>query len=406
MLRKGMQSVKALLPENVKNILRPASGKPQKTPPARLFGFKEFCPTLPAQKALVSYLVTPLLPASKKRDQMVFSNLGIAQYIPRALNELGYEVDVVPWDDMEWLPQQHYDIYVGHGGINFEHISRSLPKETVQIYFSTGIYWREFNIREARRIYNLALRRGYLLTPDRAIKFSEEFANQTAAGIICLGNQNAIESYGQFPLVIGINNAVYNIDFTGLADKDFNCGRQHFLFFSGGGNIHKGLDLLLEAFAGTDLHLHICQTLDPAFAKIYKDELTRNTNIHIYGTIPMRSTAYEALVTQCNWVISATCAEGQPGATLECMGYGLIPVLSSSDNIDLEDFGIFLPLDNIDEIRKVILHAAKMDTDECEKRAILTAAAIREKYSPEKFNINFKNAVQKIVSQKTGHVLR
>ncbi|MGD0877002.1 MAG: glycosyltransferase [Anaerolineales bacterium] len=395
-----MQSVKALLRERVKNILRTASGKPQKGPPARLFGFKEFCTSPPTQKALVSYLVSPLLPAPEKRDKMVFSNLGMAQYIPRALNELGYEVDVVPWDDMEWLPQQHYDIYVGHGGINFEHISRSLPKETVRIYFSTGIYWREFNIREARRIYNLALRRGYLLTPDRAIQFSEEYANQTAEGIICLGNQNAIESYRQFPLVIGINNAVYHIDFNGLADKDFDRGRQHFLFFSGGGNIHKGLDLLLEAFAGTDLHLHICQTIDPAFAKIYKDELTQHTNIHIYGTIPMRSPSYEALAMQCNWVISATCAEGQPGATLECMGYGLIPVLSTSDNIDLEDFGIFLPLNNVADIRKVILRAAKMDVDDCEQRAILTAAAIREKYSPEKFNNNFKNAVQKIVSQK------
>lgn len=400
-----MQLIKALIPKRVKNILRLAFRNSQKRSYAKIFGYKEFCTAPTTRRALVSYLVSPLIPVPSKRDRITFSNIGIAQYIPRALNELGYEVDIVAWDDIEWLPQKYYDVYIGHGGINFEHISRSLPNETVQIYFSTGVYWREFNSKEAKRIYELTLRKGYLPPPDRAIRFSEEYANQTADGIICLGNQYTIQSYRQFPLVIGINNAVYPLDRQGLTDKDFEQGRQHFLFFSGGGSLHKGLDLLLDAFVGTDLHLHICQIIDPAFAEIYKDELTQHSNIHVHGHIRMRSAEFEQLASLCNWTISATACEGQPGATLECMAYGLIPILTAGANIDLENFGIFLPENSIGNIRKVILDAAKMDENECRQRAKLTAATVRKNYSPEKFNNSFKNAVQRIVSMKSSRAV-
>jgi hypothetical protein len=400
-----VKSVKALLPERAKFFLRTVLGKSHKRPPARLFRFKEFCATPPTKKALVSYLVSPLLPAASERNRVEFSNLGIAQSIPRALNELGYEVDIVAWNDTEWLPRQHYDVYIGHGGINFERISRVLPDDTTQIYFSTGIYWREWNIREARRMYELALRKGYILPPDRAIKFSEEYANQSADGIICLGNQNAVQSYRQFPLVIGIHNAAYLHEGQALADKDFRHGRQHFLYFSGGGNLHKGLDLLLEAFVGTDLHLHICQNIDPEFAEIYKDELTQHSNIHVYGHIRMRSAEFRQLASLCNWTISATACEGQPGGTLECMAYGLIPVLTAGANIDLENFGILLPENSVADIQKKIFAAAEMDEEECRQRANLTATEIQEKYSPEKFNINFKNAVQRIISTKSSRVV-
>jgi glycosyltransferase involved in cell wall biosynthesis len=157
----------------------------------------------------------------------------------------------------------------------------------------------------------------------------------------------------------------------------------------------------LEVFAGTDLHLYICQTMDPIFAEIYKAELTQYSNIHVYGHIRMRSPEFEQLASLCNWTISATVCEGQPGATLECMAYGLIPILTTGANIDLESYGIFLPEKSIVEMRKVILDAAKMDVNECERRARLTQAAIKENYSIEKFNFSFKNAVQQIVSKKS-----
>lgn len=170
------------------------------------------------------------------------------------------------------------------------------------------------------------------------------------------------------------------------------------MFFGGGGNIHKGLDLLLEAFADTELHLHICQHIDPTFAKVYQRELTQCPNIHVYGPIPMRSSEFERLASQCNWTISATCAEGQPGATLECTAYGLIPILSHNANIDLEDFGILLPDCPVETIRAVVLETARMSVEECKRRSFLTSEVIRCEYSPERFRQSFKKALERIVN--------
>ena len=112
---------------------------------------------------------------------------------------------------------------------------------------------------EKKRFDNFYKRHGVRLPPDRHIKHSEEWALNHADGIICLGNSSARDSYAQFPLVIDINNASYPDDHYDCTPKDFEAGRDGFLFFAGPGNIHKGLDLLIEAFTDLAEHLYICQ---------------------------------------------------------------------------------------------------------------------------------------------------
>lgn len=390
------------MPTSIKRCFRQISKMVFKIDPGDrvLLGYKEFCQKGASKRALVSYLIGALLPPPDRRNRTEFSNAGIAQSIVQALNELGYVVDVIDYDNIKWKPSEEYDLFIGHGGINYESVSRQLPAETTRIYFSTGIYWKESNIRESRRLYDLAARRGYLLMPDRVIQNSEEYANQVADGIICLGNQEAVRTYQQFPCVIGINNASYPITWLESNIKDYDQGRKHFLFFGGGGNIHKGLDLLLEAFSDTDLHLHICQKIDSQFARVYHYELNECSNIHSYGFIPMRSTQFISLVELCNWTISATCAEGQPGATIECMAHGLIPILPISANIDPGEFGFLFPDSSVDVIRAIICSASELPVDDFIRRSSLTRKISATEYSAERFTQNFKSAVQEIILLK------
>jgi glycosyltransferase involved in cell wall biosynthesis len=360
--------------------------------------YGEFC-TLPcARRALLSYLVLPLLPPPALRDHVMFSNHGIAQEIPRALNELGFAVDIINHDNTSWLPTRDYDLFLGHAGINFERISRRLAEAVPRIYFSTGTYWRELNVQEARRLYELALRRGYLLPPDRFVRYDEEYANCSADGIICLGNQEAARAYAQFRKVMAISNAIYPVDWGGFGGKDFSEGRKHFLFFSGRGSIHKGLDRLLEAFVGLDAHLYVCQHVEPDFIRIYRRELAETPNIHLLGFVKMRSPQFEQLAARCNWVILPTCAEGQPGSVIECMGYGLIPILPDAANIDLEDWGVRLADVDVGTIRSVAEQVTKIPAEECQRRAERVLAAARDIYSVEKFRANFKAAVSTILA--------
>ena len=351
------------------------------------------------KRGLLSYLTAPLQYPKHKRNRSMFSNFGIAQCIPRALNELGYEVDIVHCYNTTFIPQQKYDLFIGHGGTNFEVIARRLPPEITKIYFSTGIYWKTWNEQEERRFQALWQRRGCKLPPDRFITASEEYANTTADGIICLGNEFALETYRKFPLVINLNNAVFPVEYD-ITLKDYEYGRHGFLFFNGPGNVHKGLDLLLEAFSRLKQHLYVCQAIEPKFAKVYKKELNGCPNIHVIGYIPMRSSKFYEAVNKCNFVISPTCAEGQPGSIIECMAHGLIPILSREANIDIEDFGILLKDNTIEEIIDVVEDVSQKSAEWCKERARLVVKEINENYTEDKFLQNMKRAIWTVMQKK------
>lgn len=352
------------------------------------------------RSALLSYLVGPLLPTPNKRDKVTFSNAGIAQNIPRALNELGYTVDIVNYNNVSFLPRRHYDLFIGHAGYNFERIAKKLDPKIPKIYFSTGIYWKDWNQREQERFRALFQRRGVYLPLDRFISESEEYANEHADGIICLGNDFARETYKCFPLVINLNNAVFSDEYD-IKSKDYEFGKTQFLFFNGGGNVHKGLDLLLEAFSRLDQHLYVRQSMEPQFEKIYKKELNDCSNIHLVGYLKKPSKEFYALMNKCNFVISPTCAEGQPGSIIECMAHGLIPILSKEANIDVKNFGIIFKGNTIEEIINVVNEVSRKDVKWYEERSRLVLKEVAENYTEEKFLLNMKSAILTII-QKNG----
>jgi glycosyltransferase involved in cell wall biosynthesis len=361
-------------------------------------GFDKFCTSRPTKRALLSYLIHPFLPPLQFWEKKQFSNRGMAIQMLYVLNELGYSVDIIGFDNIKWRPKYYYDLFIGHGGINFKSLIQNNLSANKKIYFSTGPYWKYLNYNEANRLFEFTERTGFILPPDRYVKYDEEFAYSTSDGIICLGNNNILKTFPGFKRVININNGHFPVDKNFASAKNYDEGRKHFLFFSGRGNIHKGLDLLLEAFKDTDLHLHICQWLEPDFESIYSELLYNQANIHYEGFVSMKSEKFNKLVTTCNWIILPTCAEGQPGSVIECMAYGLIPILSEFANIDLENTGLQIANLDIKSITDVILKASQIDPDECLRKATNIKDITTEKYSAENFNYNFKAAVQKIVS--------
>lgn len=360
--------------------------------------YDEYCTSKPSRRALLSYLVLPLLPPRRFRDRVMFSNRGIAQEIPRVLNELGYSVDIVNYDNCSWLPARKYDLFIGHGGINFERISRYLSENAIRLYFATGIYWKTWNGENDKRAADFFVRKGVRLQSYRAIAHDEEFALAHSKGIICLGNEIAVNTYSGFPNVVGINNAIFPVTWEGWRNKNFDEGRKHFLFFSGRGNVHKGLDLLLEVFSKIPLHLHVCQHLEDDFADVYKNELKSCPNIHVHGFTSMRSRQYYSLAEKCNWVISPTCAEGQPGALLECMAHGLIPIISRSANIDLKDRGISLANCEVSTLQSEMLRASEMEIDTIRRVTAVLVDETRRIYSVVNFRRNMSKAICQITT--------
>ena len=368
--------------------------------------YREFCIGGPHKRALLSYLVPPLIPPPRLRDQAMFSNRGIAQEIPRVLNELGYSVDIVNYDNVSWRPSGPYDLFIGHGGYNFVGLSRAVGDDALRIYFATGIYWKTANMRLAARLLAVAQRTGHLLPGRRAVEQDEEGAQLEADKVICLGGESAAATFGIGEKAIGINNAVFPL--VGLQTKngDYSVKRRGFLFFSGWGNVLKGLDLLIEAFSGIDLELHVCQRMEEDFERVYGPSIKGAGNIYVHGFTRMRSRRFTELAGRCAWVISATCSEGQPGSVLECMAHGLVPILPDEANIDVTDSGIRLDSCEPVAIRAAVLRAASLPEQDYMALRSRTMMEVQAKYSPTTFRTALKDAILTFTRTRVGALLR
>ncbi|MBN1817454.1 MAG: glycosyltransferase, partial [Sedimentisphaerales bacterium] len=254
----------------------------------------------PSKQALVSYITAPLRMGPDYYPHK-FSNPGIARSLVRVLTQMGYTVDLIDYDCMDFQSSKKYDLFIGHGGFNWEYLSRNVIGDAVRIYFSTGTYWKEHNHREKQRFDELYKRTGHRLSCDRLVRVSEDFACHEADGILCLGNRDCADTYRQFDYLIPLDNAVYHDERYDPNKKDFAAGRSHFLYFGSAGNVHKGLDLLIEAFRKTpQAHLWIAGPLEQSFAELYGPVIEQSSNLHYVGFIELRSPQFYQLMDRCN----------------------------------------------------------------------------------------------------------
>ena len=355
------------------------------------------------KRALVSYLSYPLLKPYKK---VSFSNSGIARSIPRALNELGYIVDIVDLHNMKFVPQRKYDLFLGHAGHNFKKIRENLDKNSVAIVFAPGDYWKFANENEKKRFEYLKQRRGVVLPYDRYhYGFEmEEFSFSIADGIICLGNETMLEPYSKFPLVLNLNNASYYDNHFDKTEKDIEKTRNNYLFFSGGGNVHKGLDLLLEVFSRRNENLYICTTLDQEFGYEYKKELQRS-NIHFMGWVRQRSKKFYDIVDNCSFIIFPSCSEGSAGSVVECINQGLIPIISEETRIDVHNMGILLKESTIEEIEKAVEKVSNKPLDWIKEKSDVARKIAVTDYSEKAFVENMKMNIETIIRAKKENIL-
>lgn len=351
-------------------------------------------------RALLSYVTHPFQLSDGNPELLRFSNIGMAHSIAQSLLGLGFDVDVIDYNDVSFVSPQGYDLAVVHGGVNFDHLRRNVIGGAKLIYYSTGSYWAFHNSAERKRFEALRQRRGISLPLDRFIAASEEDANAMADSIICLGNSLARETYSGFRRVSNINSAATPDGFFQNTDKDYDSGRRRFLFFGSAGSVHKGLDLVLEAFDGLDAELVVCGSLEPEFANEYRRELA-SSNVHLEGWVPQRSARFYELMRSCNCTLLPSASEGQPGGVIECMHRGLIPLLSAHAHIDTEGCGLTLEECTVEAIRDAAedLMSRPVEWHAATAQGAYNAAVTR--FVPETFRAAFTAEVLDVLADET-----
>ena len=314
---------------------------------------------------LLSYVTHPFL-AEGGKELTTHTNYWEVHTLAEEFLKRGYDVDVIDADNMLFVPKKKYT-YLLDIHANLERLAPLLPPDCIKILFTTTSYWKFNNNAEEKRLEEVAKRRGVAFPPERMLTPTQSL--EYADHVLYFGNALTL---GTFPISGDkARNIPISTTFTYDAPhKEWSVARNGFVWVGGAGVIHKGVDLLVEAFSATPaLSLHLCGKYEsPHFAAVYAAELAK-PNISQHGTVDLGGTYFKQMRGENAFVISPSCAEGQSGAVILGMHAGLIPIVSKECGVDVEDFGFVLPDCSTETIARTIQHCSQFPETELRLRA-------------------------------------
>ncbi len=307
--------------------------------------------------------------------------------------DLGMGVNVIDWHDNRFVPRREYRFLVDIG-CNLPRLAPLVGRDCVKLMHATGKHWLFQNRAELERLADLLRRHGAALEPRRQVPTG--CAVELADCITVLGNQMTADTF-QYA-----GKPVYRIPLSSAAEfpwdeaKDFDRVRHRFLWLGSGGMVHKGLDLVLEAFAGMpELELVVCGPVDGEadFQKLYHRELYETPNIRTVGWTDVTSSEYAAIARDVVGMVYPSCSEGSAGCVIVGLHAGLIPIVSRETGVDVENFGIELPRNTIEEIRRAVRSISGHSAAELRQLSRAAWQRAREYFTRERFAEAFRNVV-------------
>jgi glycosyltransferase involved in cell wall biosynthesis len=354
------------------------------------------------KRALLIYLVKPFLVDPADPQLLTHQNFRQCQQIAALLGELGYIVDAIDIRDKEFVPSRPYDLIVSNrahlGGMD-----AFFKATAIKIYLASVTNHVVHNANLRRRHDRLSQRRGCEVRMRRAYWEVMPYVIKSDA-IIGFGNDHIMGKWRETfrGPVHGFNNYGFKETAYLHEGKDFAVAQNHFLFFTSGSQVQKGLDLLLEIFPKLPhLHLYICSDFqnEPDFCECYRKELYETPNIHAVGWVRVNSPEYDGLVKKCAYVIHPTCSDGQSGSVVQCMYSGLVPLVTKEAGIDTEDFGVTFSGDSLDEIEQVVRNVSELPADWHRTRSIRTRKVAEERYSEKAFLSRWRQILLEVLNR-------
>jgi len=331
------------------------------------------------------------------------TNYWEAVQIARTYLDLGYSVDVISRYNETFVPRKTYAVFTAIRK-NFQRIAPLLNKDCIKILHIDGAHWLFHNTAELRRHLELQQRRGITLTGLRLSY--PNLAIEKADCATILGNEFTVGTH-RFA-----NKRMYRVPvstpclYPWQQDKDFDTCRRRFLWLGSGALVHKGLDLVLEAFAEMpEYHLTVCGPIqeDRDFKRAFYKELYCMSNIYTVGWVDVASGEFVEIAKNCVGLIYPSSSEGQSGGVVTCLHAGLIPIISYESGVDITDeFGIVLRECSIQEIRKSIQEVSERSSKELRVMARKAWEFARANHTRERFAEEYRNIVAHITGVSVG----
>lgn len=353
----------------------------------------------PTGRALLSYLVEPCLGDQHRQLPHGHTHHWEAREIAQALVELDFVVDVIDWTDSEFEPRQRYDVVVDVR-CNLERLAPLVGDRCLLLQHMETAHHTFHNAAQQQRLEALQRRRGTRLRPRRLIE--ENRAIEVAHAGTTVGNEFTISTYafaGKPIWRIPISTPRL---FPEPREKDLDLARRHWIWFGSGGLVHKGLDLVLEAFAGLPDHrLTVCGPIERErdFVALYGRELFATPNIRLLGWVDIAGERFRRLVDSALGVVYPSCSEGGGGSVITCMHAGLLPLVTSQTSVDLDGFGFLLDETTPEAIRREVGRISALPAEELRRRTGAAWRHARENHTRESFARDVRHALSEIVDR-------
>lgn len=353
--------------------------------------------------ALISLSPEAWLDARSRFPNIRFFNyLGLTYEIVRALNENGYRVDIADFC-REQKPDRHYDLFVGHGG-KCRMILDNLPEDTPVLQYVSGVHWETFNNESSARYEYFSQRNKIPLSCSFRRSFDcltegEDYLSSKADRLFTIQCPRMIASYGKH---------IEKFYYTGLGAylddrltvppecRDFDHGRTNFLYVGGtGGNIQKGLDVLIDAFAACpDLHLYIYCKVENEILKSAKHNLNRDNIHYIYHwRLPMLRSKLAKLLRSVVFTAHAPINIGMGTAFMASLGSGFVPV-GYVDYPGSEDSAVLTDSWRVEDLSKCIRAASLKSPNWCRNASHMVTSYYQDQCTAESFRMRFAKLVQ------------
>lgn len=356
-------------------------------------------------RALLYYKTDAFRFKSLARDY-AHTNYWESLEIVHVLNRLGYSVDIIDRTASFAQVQKLEDVYelfigigAGDSGQYFVDIAKRVPS-AVKVLYALGPEPDISNkITKERYDYFFSRHTGEQFPMRRLIHhidFKETIEHTDA--ILNNGNTFVQEGYRQHgrPIyqVYLSSHPMLGLMLPQLKTRD----QKKFLYFGGNGNIVKGLDLVIEAFAQTpELELYVGgPRTEEEFNKIYDPIIAKSPNIHILGFVQVAGPVYNNIVAKCSHVILPSSSESAATSVTTAMRSGLIPIVTKSTGLDVDGFGYMLTDIHPDFIRDEVRRIAAVSREEFIQRTIDTYTE-SFKYTQASFSYSFERAVLAIL---------
>lgn len=349
------------------------------------------------KNCLLVYITEPFRNEINNNHQNSWQVVELAKVIGR----YGYNVDVIDYNYNKSNFNKKYDLLIDLHPRDNAVYNKFLKDDCIKIAYLTGSNTSFSNIAEQERIKDVFNRRKVKLIPRRqAPLISKRIENYDAAFFI--GNEYNLKTYAEFkmPPVYFIKNTGYKFDFS---NEKRNV--KNFMFLGSAGQVHKGLDLLLEVFAHKckDCNLYICSSFknEVDFCEAYQKELYHTSNIHPVGFVNIKSEQFKELAEKCAYMIMPSCSEGIAGSVLTAMSAGMIPIVSRECGF-ADDEVIHLENCSMECIEETVKLYSNKDSNWIKEMSDMVASIVGERYSEKDFSYSIKDGLNLTLKEYRG----